>query len=391
MKNKKRVLASVTTFILLAVFVIAGRAQTLQIPQNQDVPETLGAVAENQNQEEQTQDNTQLSYVSIDINPSIRLTIKDGAVLNAQAFNDDGEEIIFSTDVTGLSPQEAVNALIAAIAEQGYFDDSDAALVITACGDNDEELLEGIKDAAAQALFDLGVECDVVASCVSNQTVEDAKKAGLTPGRYKLLCYIAEQEGISFEEAKEKYGALKMSDLIKMVPNPGLVFGKRGEDVDIDAILEGLTPEQLQLLNQAREEFAVAMRTAQQQYVQTKKQVQTQIQAQRTAIQNEFKTSKDQAQFKQQKTELKNEYQLKRQEARDVFFAAREQAKQRFREAVESLGLDESVIKALLNWDYDLDWKDDIDWNDGEKGKDSTEKIPANKGGKGKGKDIGGE
>ncbi len=372
MKNKKRVLTSLTT-ILLAVLIFAGCAQTIQIPQKKDVPETEGKT-EIQVQEDQPQE-AQLSYVSIDINPSIRLTIKEGAVLYAQAFNDDGQEIIYSTDVAGLSPQEAVNVLIEAIAQQGYFDNSDAALVITACGDKDEELLEGIKDSASQALLDIGLECEVVASCVSNQTVEDAKNAGLTPGRYKLLSYIAQQEGISFEEAKQKYGALKMSDLIKMVPNPGEVFGKRGggDDFDPSEALDGLTPEQLQMLNQAKEQFSEAMRTAQQKFVQTKKQVQTQVKTQRTAIQNEFKSSKDQAQYKQQKTALKKEYQLKRNEARRVFFAAREQAKQRFREAVGSLGLDESVISALFDCDYDLDWDNDIDWNDDDDDRDDRD------------------
>lgn len=43
----------------------------------------------------------QLSYVSIDINPSIELTLADGLVLEARAYNDDGAAIILATDVMG--------------------------------------------------------------------------------------------------------------------------------------------------------------------------------------------------------------------------------------------------------------------------------------------------
>ena len=45
--------------------------------------------------------------VTIDINPSIELTVVDGVVTQAEAYNDDGQVLLLSTDVQGLDPDAA--------------------------------------------------------------------------------------------------------------------------------------------------------------------------------------------------------------------------------------------------------------------------------------------
>jgi len=386
-RQYKRTIATVTLLALAAVLLLSGCAGITEL-KKEDKPasDSLPAAAA---QAEVAQQAAQISYISIDINPSIRLIVKDGIVVDAKAYNDDGEEIIIASQVTGLSPEEAISLIINAIAEQGYFDSGDEALVITACGDQDEELLASIQDTANQTLEQLGIACDVVASCVTNPIVEAAKEAGMTPGRYKVIKYLAEQEGIAFEEAALKYSAYKMGQLMALIEDPGDVFGNK-EEVNLEDLISGLTQEQQDILMQAIKDYEAALRAAQQQFVQTKKQVNSEMQTQKAQIQNAFKTTKDLDQFKQSRNELHMQFRSRRLEARQVFFAARAQAQLQFRQTVADLGLDEETIKALLAWDYDLEWKEDQSWDTGADDKDKTETEDQGKGrgssnGKGKG------
>ena len=361
MKKNKRLTILVTCFI--AALMLAGCAGvtdivTSSIPANTTQPVTTAAATP----EPTTAQQSALSYVSLDINPSIKLTIKDGVVAQASAMSDDGEEIITGIDVAGLVPEDAVSALIEAIAAQGYFEAEDAALVITSSGAKDEELLENLKDAARQTLDGLGLECEVTTSYVEPEIVEEAKAVGLTPPRYLAIKYLAEKEGISFEEAKEKYGSLKMGALLKICGHPRDVFGDK-VDVDWDELISGLDTEQQQILEQAKNAYEQALRAAQTQFVQSKKEIQSQTQSKRAQIQNAYKETKDLAVYKQAKTQLQAEFAAQKREARQVFFAVREQAKTQFREAVAQLGFDEAVIKALLDWDYDVQWNEQIVWD----------------------------
>ena len=376
----KRLFVSLLILALTAAFVLSGCSEGIQMAQQNEVAQPNALEEHVAQLTVSVKDDAQLSYISIDINPSIKLTIKDGIVLKAEAFNDDGEQIVLESHVTELSPNEAIIMIVAVIAAQGYIDQDDASIVITACGDKGDEFLGSLEDTAKQALADLGLECEVVASQVSNQVVEDAKASGLTPGRYKLLSYIAAQESISLDEAKDKYGALKMGALIAMVDDVGAVFGSRaGVDQDAkDAIdwadaTEGLTAEQQELLNQAINEFEVAMRTAQREFLQTKMQVQNQVKAQRSDIQNAYRSSKNLSEYKESKTALKKQYDAQKREARQVFFEAKTLAKQRFREAIAQIGLSDTQINTITGWSFDPKWDDQLEFEPEEANKDNKE------------------
>lgn len=49
--------------------------------------------------------------VFIDVNPSIELTVEDGIVVAASAYNDDGKQLLSGTDVIGLTAEEAVRLM----------------------------------------------------------------------------------------------------------------------------------------------------------------------------------------------------------------------------------------------------------------------------------------
>jgi hypothetical protein len=308
-----------------------------------------------------------ISYVSIDINPSIELTVKYGIVLDAAAYNDDGAEILLSADVVGLTPEEAIAALIAEFAAQGYItpDSTDAAIVITVYGDDEDELLANLRTTAIQSLTGLGISCDIAASAVEPDIAHIAKAAGITPGKYLLIKYLADQDGITIEEARDIYGGMKMKELLALIPDPGKVFGEDAY-IYLSSLVQGLTPEQLQILTQAQIAYKAAMKAAVKTYNQAKEDARASFHAARSAAQDAFKKTRDQQAWQQAKTAAKQQMELMYQAAKQAFAAAKAQAKEAFMLAVSGLGLTEEQIKALLEWDFDLEWDVGDDWGEGQ-------------------------
>jgi hypothetical protein len=315
-----------------------------------------------------------VSYVSIDINPSIELTVKYGVVLDVTAYNDDGTEILLSTDVSGKTPEAATTALIAEFAAQGYItpDNTDAAIVITVYGDDEDGLLVNIQSAASESLTGLGITCDLVASAVEPDIAQTAKAAGITPGRYLLIKYLADRDGITVEEAWQKYGSMKMKELLNLIPNPGEVYGDDAY-VYLASVVAGLTPEQLQILNQAQLAYQTAMKTAVKTYNQAKADARAYFKAARDAAHDAFKETHDKNAWQQAKAAAKQEMQQRYRVAKQAFNTARTQAQEAFMTAIANLGLSEEQIQALLEWDFELEWNFDYNWSESEETVDTED------------------
>lgn len=367
-------LALLLSLTMIVAFVFTGCATTPQTTQPETSPTTAPPIAPTAAQTaaalpSQTV-SQQLSYVSIDVNPSIKFTVQDDVVLDVSALNDDGEAITLENDVTGLTPAEALNILIGAFANSGYIteEDGNASLVITTSGDDEEELLQNLQDTATQRLSELGLACDVVVSAVEDEITEEAKLSGLTPGRYLLLTYLAEKEGITLEEAKAKYGSLKMGKLVKLVDDVDEVFGHKGDEKDMQELVDSgiLTAEQLGILTQAQNTFKTSMKQAQQIYKQTRTDAKDLLKASKTELRNAFKADKDVDKYKSAKTALQAQLEQQKQTAIQTYKQAKVQAREQFRTAVQSLGLTDEQIAALTQWDFDFDWDVDYDWDDGD-------------------------
>ena len=80
-----------------------------------------------------------VSTITLDINPSIELSVEMGLVTGALAYNDDGEAIVLEADVVGMTPSDAIDAIVDALVAEGYITaEEEAAVVITVSGDGDE-------------------------------------------------------------------------------------------------------------------------------------------------------------------------------------------------------------------------------------------------------------
>ncbi len=368
MKRKSQKLFIITiTLILISTLFFAGCADLARNTTTQVPDASAGIISE-----EAAEEAEQLCYVSIDINPSIQLTVKDGLVLEVLAFNDDGAQIILACDVIGMTPDAAITAIVNEFAAGGYIapDDPDASLVITVTGGEDEETLDGLKQNAQQSLEGLGLGCNIVATTVSQQMAETAKNCGLSPGRYILLKQVAEQEKISLQEAKELYGSLKMGELLKMIEDLDALLE---QSAMFTSVIESLTPEQLQILTDASAAFKEAMKAVQQAFLQAREEAKLNFQTMRDEIKEAFLAEKDNDALKEAKKELKEAFSLAKKEALEAMKQGKVAAREAFMTTVISLGLDEETISQMLEWSFDDDFDFDLDLDFGGNDEDEDE------------------
>lgn len=129
------------------------------------------------------------SYISIDVNPSIELSVnRFDRVVAAKAYNDDGAAILEGIDLKGETYVDAINALLSDPAFQAYLD-ADAMLTFTVVSKNQEKIIADIE--ACEGYLQYGAQC----GGASEDIVAAAHQNGLSFGKYQLYLDLAEYDG----------------------------------------------------------------------------------------------------------------------------------------------------------------------------------------------------
>ncbi|MGE4354617.1 MAG: hypothetical protein AB7D36_11110 [Oscillospiraceae bacterium] len=135
---------------------------------------------------------TPVNYVCLDINPSVELGINAfGRVVSAQPYNDDGLRLLDGNAFSNLSTADAVGTLVRGAAEQGFIaGDGSTVIAVTAESDSADtaaELQSSIEAQVDSALSASGISAIVYSDCTDLQLREQAKEAGLSPGKLRLI------------------------------------------------------------------------------------------------------------------------------------------------------------------------------------------------------------
>lgn len=152
--------------------------------------------------------------VYLDVNPSIALTLNRFEVVNAvHCFNDDASAALSSMDLKGKKAEDALEAVLGSYEEQGYFEDAEIFIsVFSDKNKNGDRLLEKLKNKAESIKENRGYSVNT--EKVDNTDKEDAKNAGISPAKYKIIKAIMRKDsGYTFEELK----GMKMSELKKLL------------------------------------------------------------------------------------------------------------------------------------------------------------------------------
>ena len=177
--------------------------------------------------------------VTLDVNPSVELIFVDGILTEVIAYNDEGQLIAQNTGLAGITAEESLQAILQEMAEGGHLSDADGRpyLLITAMGsDLDEVFTKGLADAAQAYLTQLGREADVGVTSLDADIFSQAAQLGLSAGRYVMLRFIAQTQGITLDEAIAQYGSIDVNTLMDSFE--GLEAAVTGEEPADDALEE---------------------------------------------------------------------------------------------------------------------------------------------------------
>lgn len=179
------------------------------------------------------------SYVDVDINPSIELTVNIyDRIIHTEALNDDGKKVLGNRDLENISLESGVSQILSTALEQGYLrasvekkggstnvttgdntvnrtntglDESEPvienAVLLTVASNNtnkSEALSRKLADLASKRLEKDSVSSEVLVGEASVAQRNDARLLGVTPGKLVLI-----------EDALESGSELKLEDLKK--------------------------------------------------------------------------------------------------------------------------------------------------------------------------------
>lgn len=195
MKNVKRKIAIITSVVFL---VVAGGS--------------TGAYAYYK---------TPVSYLSLDINPSVELGVNAfDKVVEVTGYNADGERILEGIDVEGSNVTEAVKTLITSATDNGYIEEDGSTVVsLTSETDNPELATEIQKDAeegANLALEEKENSATVQTDNVSLSMNEEARALGITPGKLNLIRKLQEVDPTA---TVDQYKDSSVKNIMKTIKN----------------------------------------------------------------------------------------------------------------------------------------------------------------------------
>lgn len=139
------------------------------------------------------------AYVSVDINPSIELSIDENhKVVDAKGLNQDGEQVLTDLKLQGVPVEEAISKLAEMAKNKGFLNEQTEVLITASPADRTEDagsdlqLIEDSLVATVQKVTSTnGTAVDVEGIVVSQDVRQAAKEAGVSTGKYAF--YLSAQ------------------------------------------------------------------------------------------------------------------------------------------------------------------------------------------------------
>lgn len=160
---------------------------------------------------------TPVSYLSLDINPSVELGINPfGKVVSATAYNADGSTILKGQNLMNSSVQDAVKALVQSADKKGFIA-KDGSTVISATSETDNsttasELQNEAENGADEAVESEGAKATVQTENVALERRDEARKLGVSPGKLNL---IEKLQKLDPSITVDQYKDAKVTDIMK--------------------------------------------------------------------------------------------------------------------------------------------------------------------------------
>ena len=138
------------------------------------------------------------AYVSIDASPAVELTLnRMDRVIATHAFNADGERLLLENDLVGKQCSEALEILIAAMEQDGYFSDNPFISMTVQAEDEDKEqvLCDDLWQTAKNRASTMQTSAVVEIAPLSAEVRGNAYGWNISPAKY-----LAIQELLAVDE-----------------------------------------------------------------------------------------------------------------------------------------------------------------------------------------------
>ncbi len=303
--------------------------------------------------------------VSLDVNPSIELTVTDGLVSEVKAYNDDGAAITLDVAVLGMTAEAAVAAIVDEMVADGFIlptGDTTPYLLITVGEEAgfDPTVVAGLESAAMLAMEPYVVDCRVKSAVVSTDTQTAAGEADMSIGRYVLFSYIAQEMDMTLEAAIEAYVDYTMGELMDLFPDAETVFAAPEDDEGEPELDDPILEEPLPTLEDAWAQLMADLKVARDTFHTTFKGIKDVYKTELHRLHAARKTG-DKVAIKAELTQVRKEMLAGRKAAILAFRDAMRIAKENFLAAAAELGIPLEEAEEYLEQDLDEDIDDDIE------------------------------
>lgn len=153
---------------------------------------------------------TPVSYISVDVNPSVELGLNRlDRVVRMEAFNDDGATILQGLKLQHKKYTQAIELLLADKTFSGYLT-PDALLSFTVVSDKQEALLAGIQQCHGYA------QANAQCHGANEQLMEQAHHSGLSVGKYKAFLILSQYDKTITAEDCRELSMRQLCDMIRL-------------------------------------------------------------------------------------------------------------------------------------------------------------------------------
>jgi len=165
---------------------------------------------------------TPYTYISLDVNPSIEYSLnRFRQVLSVTGVNDDGTNLLSEINISNLKNkniQDALSLTIEQLSESGYFNLEESGMIITTSSTNSEDDITLAKDlqmVANEQIAKLGHNAFVMSEVITRERLEEARSAGVTPGKMLLVEQLAKSAGTSETINEEEWLQKSIREILK--------------------------------------------------------------------------------------------------------------------------------------------------------------------------------
>jgi Anti-sigma factor N-terminus len=138
------------------------------------------------------------AYVTVDINPSIELSIDENhKVVDAKGLNQDGELVLTDLKLQGVTVEEAISTLAEMAKSKGYLNEQTEVLITASpagtadAGSDLDQIENSLVAKVEQVTSTNGAAVEVEGIVVSQGVRKAAQEAGVSPGKYAF--YLSAQ------------------------------------------------------------------------------------------------------------------------------------------------------------------------------------------------------